>query len=144
MVYRIVSLDPGTTTGVAIYDLHDHLFWKRKQLGPEQHHESLYILLNENLPHVVVCENFTYQMRQKVILDSVEYIGVAKLWARQNAATYFGSPVANKKFWDDKKIRKLGLWESNAGHAMDATRHLLHYVTFSLKDNRFVEKLGED
>jgi hypothetical protein len=34
------------------------------------------------------------------------------------------------------------LYRPNAPHAMDAMRHLLYYISFTLKDDRFIRELS--
>ena len=138
---KVVSLDPGTTTGVAIYDgKRDD--WDRYQLGPKEHHDQLYDVLESVKPLYVVCETFTFQPRTKVVLDSVEYIGVMKLWCQHNdRRPTMQTPAQGKAFWGESKLRAVGLWLANQPHAMDATRHLL-YWWMSHQDRRFVERLA--
>jgi len=44
-----------------------------------------------------------------------------------------GAAIA-KGFWTDDKLKQIGLWVPNLGHAMDATRHVLRYRTFQLEE----------
>jgi hypothetical protein len=140
---QIVAIDPGTTTGIATFgDTTGR--WGRWQHGPQPHHKKLWSDLAHNRPDTVVCETFIYQLRQKVILDSVEYIGVVKLFCEQTHVRYVPqAPAQGKGFWDDPKIRALGLWLPNMPHAMDATRHLLYYWMQHC-DDRFVRQLAGD
>ena len=150
---KILGVDPGTTTGLCklLYfpteQRYESLGSRDRritplQLGPQQHHEELYKLLTTWNPDIVVCESFTYQRRDKVVLDSVEYIGVCKLYCAMTRTQYFEqSPSMGKAFWKDEKIKQLKLWEPSMGHAMDALRHVLQFIMVSLKDNQFVMAL---
>jgi len=92
---------------------------------------------------VVVCESFNYQRRDKVVLTSVEYIGVAKLWCATTKSKYEPqSPSQGKGFWDDKKLKAVGLY-TNSPHSRDATRHMLYYFTFTLTSPRFLDLLQD-
>lgn len=154
---RIISLDPGGTTGIAIYD--DKAFdsedlWRRYSLGPKEHHAELWHeLLTEGPFNAVVYENFLYQRRDvdagvSLELISREYIGIIKLAHQRHpgetSKLVVQSPSIGKDtpgtFWNDKKLRQLGLWVSSE-HERDATRHLLYYVSQTLKDRRFINLL---
>jgi len=138
----VLSLDPGGTTGWAYWKDTWKLEMNRGQV------EGLipaWQLLMEIRPDVVVCEGFYYQRREKVVLDSKEVIGIAKLWCHQFEATYVEQTpaiVGKKAFWNDNKLKELGLWIPNQVHAMDATRHLLYYMTFATGDDRWLNQLS--
>jgi hypothetical protein len=138
---QVVGLDPGVTTGYAKYDLTTG-FWSQIHLGPMDHHMWLYNMLYDDDPDVVVCERFNYQRRDKVILTSVEYIGVAKYYCATRETPYVAQNAGDaKRLWPEEKIKALGLWIASMPHAMDATRHVLYYVTIGMKDYRFVNAL---
>lgn len=137
---KIVALDPGGTTGWC--ELEDGYF-SHAQLGPKPHHLELWNRLLATEPSVVVCETFKYYPGQThTVLVSVEYIGVAHLYCQVSGAPLvFQSPSQAKKFWTNDKLKSLGLFIPGKVHSMDATRHLLYYVTMTLKDNRYILKL---
>jgi hypothetical protein len=141
---NFIALDPGTTTGIAVFD--DELDkLDAFQIGPEEHHSELYSLLNGLDPAVVISERFQFRPvdknRQRIVLDSREYIGVAKLYCQRNRKPFvLQTPAEAKGFWTDDKIRKLDLWIPSHPHAMDATRHLLYYWMRS-QGNMFIDKL---
>lgn len=140
-----VALDPGGTTGYAQIEYSEdggYSFWTDQLKG--QHHLHLYGLLEEQEPKAIACERFTYQRRDKVVLDSVEYIGVAKMFSqRTGTPLIIQTPSQAKNLWTDEKLKKLGLYRENMPHAMDAMRHLLYYVTVSLGDRQFVMALKD-
>jgi hypothetical protein len=104
-----------------------------------EHHQTLYDMLVQASPDVVITESFTYRRQDYAILTSVEYIGVAKLYCQEREMPLVQQPPsAAKALWTNDKIKRLGLWRPNERHAMDALRHLLYYVTVTMKDNRFV------
>lgn len=146
---RVMAIDPGTTTGIAVYDDASGQPWTRWELGPDLHHLDLLQALT--FEHTVVYETFIYQRREldkgvSLVLDSCEYIGVIKLHEQSTLDVTLvpQSPAVGKGsggcFWDDQKLKRLGLWVSSE-HERDATRHLLYYVTFTLQDRRFVSQL---
>jgi hypothetical protein len=141
----IVALDPGGTTGFAVYreerdndaaNLRYGGSWRAGHIGPEEHHVELWNFLaklqqhDENL--TVVCESFEFRQgkqRANINLMSKEYIGVAKLFG-----TVWGIPVVfqtaaqGKGFASDEKLKVMGLYTPGKKHAMDAMRHLVTYM----------------
>ncbi len=145
---KIVALDPGGTTGVSILQREPDS-WTHQQLGPEDHHAALWHLLQTVAPDIVVCERFNYQRREldkgvSLVLVSVEYIGITKLYCKQSGALYVPqNPMKTtnpNSFWTNSKLEKLGLYSTNAPHANDATGHLLWYL-MQQEDKTYVMQL---
>jgi len=143
---KIIALDPGGTTGIASTMIDTNrgkcgVIATRQMVG--DHHTKLYRFLISEAPSVVVCENFVYQNRmKKVALDSVEYIGVAKLYCQMTKTAYRGQMAGSAKaLWTDDKIKQLGLWEKGQQHAMDAVRHLLLFVDSELGIKQFTNQI---
>ncbi len=136
MSETIMSFDPGFTTGVAIHEDNNLTLMQVKGL------KTVWAVLHTGEPDLIVYESFLYQRRDKVDLRPVEAIGVIKLYAeRTNTPITSQTPAMGKRFWTDKKIKKLDLWEPGEPHAMDALRHLLYFQTFTLKDQTLMERL---
>ena len=139
---NLIALDPGGTTGVALYDGlgpipskgYEHRF-RTLQIEGENHHLPLWKLLTRTSPQVVICERFDsmpMQAMRTINLDAREYIGVAKLYTQMLGRKFVPQQrSAAKGQWPDDKIKDLHLWQPNAPHAMDALRHLLYYLTQS-------------
>lgn len=163
-IVRIDALDPGGTTGVAMFEqeiIQGEWIGKPKfdflQLGPEPHHSGLFTLLELRFTfnHHIVCESFQNRGMDKRI-EAAELIGVVKLSEQirelkslgatsghvhwQTASVIKGND-SKKIFWTDDKVKHLGLWVPGQRHAMDALKHLLHYMTFTLKDERWIRVL---
>jgi hypothetical protein len=145
---RIIAFDPGGTTGVAIYDTDTEREWTRFELGPKEHHAALWALLAEEV-HIVY-ETFDYQRRDvefgvSLELISREYIGIIKLHREylEEGGVYVElhpQKPAQRMFWTDEKLKKLGLWVSSE-HERDATRHLLYHLCFTLNDKKYLYAL---
>lgn len=139
---KILAVDPGVTTGMATFDTETKK-WRRWQIGPEDHHELLWDEMRE--VDELVCEDFNFRPnpnRRKVILKSVEYIGVMKLYSSGHGAPLrIQLPSQAKGLWTDDKLKKLGLWEPSLKHAMDATRHMLYYLVVWRKDSSWLQML---
>lgn len=141
---RILAIDPGTTTGLAVYHTTEDR-WELAQIGPEPHHLALYRLCCN--ADEIVCEDFNFRPnpgRRKIVLDSKEYIGIAKLASEQyDIPLRMQLPSQAKGLWSDDKLKALDRWFAGNSykHAMDATRHMLYYLTVWKKDNTFVMRL---
>jgi hypothetical protein len=141
-VTREIALDPGGTTGYLYCT--DGVRVYQHQMGPQEHHEDLWKVLNDYNPEVIIYETFQYRNGlEKAILVSCEYIGIIRLWGMMNPSATLvpQTPAVGKGFWTDDKLKKLGLYRTGAPHAMDATRHWLQYRAFTLKEKTWLEKL---
>jgi hypothetical protein len=135
---KILSLDPGGTTGWALWqtrkgNLDDYTVG---HLGPGDHHAELWSMIRElcKVPDDfrIVCESFEFRQgdhnRHKIVLDSKEYIGVVKLMSQlYDIPVVFQTASVGKTFCTDEKIKALDLWTPGMKHAMDALRHLITY-----------------
>lgn len=137
-----MALDPGGTTGVSVVTDEDEIKFGRSQIGGLTHHQVLYDCLTSYQPSVVICESFVYQQRINVNLISVEYIGVVRLWCLQNDCPLEMQHASQvKRLWSDDKIKRMGLWIAGQPHAMDATRHALHFLVFKRGRKDLLDKL---
>lgn len=138
---KIIALDPGFTTGVALFDSNLDLKYETTQV---QGIYGVWDALHMGAPYdLIIYESFLYQHRDKVDLRPVEAIGVIKLYAEvKNIRTVSQTPATGKRFWTDPKIKKLGLWQPSQVHGMDAMRHLLYYMAFELKRVELLEALS--
>jgi hypothetical protein len=168
----ILAFDPGGSTGWMYRGPEGgKLVVKVGELGhgddsSGQHHLALWRLLarfhlaSSSDPRglTIVCERFQFRkedamQREMIELISREYEGIIVLYCklndihlvRQNSAQAVGKTA----FWGDNKIgneriKTLGMWKANNVHAMDALRHFLYYVTFTLQNNKYILKLDMD
>lgn len=139
---RILAIDPGTTTGLAVY-LTSRDKWQIQQVGPEPHHKYIFDLCVKS--DMVICEDFNFRPnpgRRKIVLDSKEYIGVVKLAHEMYGTPYrLQLPSQAKGLFDDKKVKALNLWSPGKPHAMDAVRHLLYYRVVWNKERAILDDL---
>jgi hypothetical protein len=149
---QYIALDPGGTTGCCVWtdvdargNYHGDVEFELSQLGPEEHHRALWKKLTGLDPEVVICESFNYRnaYRDKVVLDSREYIGIARLYCASTHKRFvLQQPSAAKGLWTDAKIKSLNLWQPGHPHAMDALRHMLYYLTVEVKNLKWVRRLN--
>jgi hypothetical protein len=159
----IIALDPGQTTGWATYramavDAPDPIEdgkvvteyyeeeWHRGQLGPRAHAKELRDVLqyNRTQEYVIVCEAFVPRPGKvgADLITAQKYIGQVELYAQtEGIQLIMQQPAQAKNFVKDDVIRRLGLWFPGWRHAMDATRHLVYYLTTKTdKKNDLLEK----
>lgn len=127
----------------------DQIKFERFDFGPDTHHLALWTHLNKNrissCPYTeIVWESFEFRQhfftddkgkpvaKMKVELISREYIGLLRLFCDLfQVPSHHRTASSAKRFITDEKIKQLGLWipgDPNK-HKMDATRHLLRYMT---------------
>lgn len=140
---HIICFDPGGTTGICNYDVTHGIY--TEHLGPGDHHLELWHYLLNRRPDSVIYEEFQYQRRElekgvSLEIISREYIGIIRCYAAMMNIPCHKSTLNKLKFFDDDKLKQLSLWVPVI-HERDATRHLLYYLTFDLKDNSFLHKL---
>jgi hypothetical protein len=147
---KIISFDPGGTTGVATYDSETDE-WLHWTWGPHEHHYELdnYLRLYGFHFDVWLYEEFVYQRRDldkgvSLVLVSLEYIGIIKAchayWATKEPPVdrmdLRKSLLSYKRLFDDRKLKLCDLWNRPSGaaltaHERDATRHLLYHIATS-------------
>lgn len=151
----LVAIDPGPHTGIfcasdkgAIrLSLTLNLDEASQQLGITQHRYLWDWLKDHVYPSdEIILEKFEFQKdkRSKEFLnyDAGEYVGVIKLWCDlYRTPLRLQSPSQKDQFWDDDKLKRVGLWKGMDRHARDAARHYLYYVTFTLGDKSWLNKL---
>jgi hypothetical protein len=175
----IVGLDPGGTTGWALYtcDVMRHTVdpdigvstveffnekFTRGQIGPGHHHLRLWNFLEQwtTTNTIIVCESFEFRKNEKdrtrdnIVLDSKEYIGIVNLYKQTFDATtanrigglqvVYQTAAIGKGFWTDNKLQvagRLATPKTRWVHANDAMRHLLYYMTFTMKRQDLLESL---
>lgn len=164
----ILSFDPGGTTGWASVTIRElksgdaEFMWHTGQLLDDNHHSALYSFMcnayDDNALYndepiaalTIVTESFEYRniSRAGLRLDSVEYIGVMKLFCDvRDVELKFQTASMGKvrdkpgAFVKPDNIKKLDLWSPGSKHAMDALGHLLYYMINS--DKRYAKQLLE-
>lgn len=139
----IVSLDPGVNVGICTLTGEDYYQFETRPEKYPHPHESLFDILTELAPKLIIYERFhSRQNQDNAEFKGIEYIGVIELYAQMKCVeTVLMNPQKGqrgKTFWDDHKIKALGLWIPGKGHAMDATRLLL---THQMKNKEFERRI---
>jgi hypothetical protein len=148
----IFGIDPGPHTGI-FYMLGDQPCWVEFDYTSHElctaplSHVYLWLMqMVDPDKDVLVPEKFEYrkddaQNREYIDYSTGEWVGVIKLFSQMTGCKYqMQSASEAKGFWNDDKLRRVGLW-SPSKHTRDATRHWLHYVSFEMKDDSWFHKL---
>lgn len=137
---KVVALDPGGQTGIAVwcdgahtaFDLPaaDAMWWLYRELNgyPLSDPKS-----QEPLPGLIISESIHINRRTHEkghdVLISVEQIGVSRFLSQLFGAEFkLQSPAEAKMFSTDNKLRSMDWWTVGTDHARDASRHLMVHL----------------
>jgi hypothetical protein len=130
----MLALDPGGTTGVAIFDY--------------EHDSAPVMVMNDQIPGSldgfiewyldrkpkydwdhVVCEDFTLRLNVKFPdLSPVYIIGALNAIEWDVADNLTMQQPSMKSLCDDSRLKKMALHTPGFGHANDAVRHAIIYL----------------
>lgn len=142
---RILSLDPGATTGYAIYQnglINADELTLPKSLYP---HFTLSNFIRDVNPNIVTFEEFRFRQGMTgIVLTAIEMIGVIRLVAQESSINIDSissiSSSENKAFWNNEKLKAIGYYKRGVSHGMDAVRVLCVWLMKNDK-NWFNEKV---
>src|SRR4051812_13304870 len=125
----VIALDPGVTTGYVILptiheDYHDLDYGQctKDAVWDLLQHTSEESVQGTGVPLDIVLENFQYR-RHKIHanLEPVKVIGIVEEFARQMGLQLFmqnpSQAVGENPYWDDERLRRLGLFFKGQQHA---------------------------
>lgn len=131
-----MAIDPGETTGVAIWDPEkgqvELTQWETKDVGTAYGiFEDLVELYRPG--HVRVEEYRVYSWMAQdhawSILHTPQLIGALKVLAYQhNLDMSFKLAQHAKAMWTDNNLKRCSLYSPGQKHARDASRHLFYYM----------------
>jgi hypothetical protein len=138
---RILSLDPGGKTGLAIIDYTDETEAELKHFEQVPNGLAGMIAWHKDNAKVwawdfIVCENFTLRTSVKFPDLSPVYI-IGALEALEHPTELIYQSPSQKHLCDDSRLKVLGLHKPGLGHANDAIRHGIIY----LRNNRHMPTL---
>lgn len=130
---RVISLDPGITTGYGMAAIEDsticHLAYGQEKWEVDQ----LWDFMAKTHPDVIIMEDFTYRRHQKhAELFSVQLIGVTRLYCLRTDTPFYKQKPAYAKndLWTDEKFKELEIYQKGLEHGRDAVRHFLQWFSF--------------
>ena len=150
----VLAIDPGKTTGIALFSYESAsepvLEWSEEV---EQHEVADAVRATLWAPTMrhsldVVCERFIINaqtVRNSQAPYSLEVIGIVKQCLQDNGRPmddiFFQAPADAMGMFDNKKLKKLEYWHvGGGGHALDAIRHgLLRLVKSGWKPIKLLE-----
>lgn len=135
---NILAIDPGITTGYAWGWYNED----QKMVNYYPHQtvdavDDLWRKLRNLKPRYIIIEDFEFRSgaarRGGLELFSVQLIGVANLYALiadHDCAIFVQKAAVGKGYYTDTLLKKHDLYKRGIPHAMDASRHLLQWLTF--------------
>jgi hypothetical protein len=153
---KVLSLDPGESTGYCIVDwpfkrqikpredLSSYLVDYGQIVGKDimKHYKEIVKLIKEHNPDVIVYEKFLlYGHRAESQIGSdmftPQVIGQIRVLAAQHGKPEISNTAqVAKLFYTDSKLREHNMWQPGMRHARDAIRHALYAIDFNLFKNR--------
>lgn len=137
---KVISIDPGVTTGFCYAEITPK---EKMEFFPSQNVDDvddLWRRLVRFEPRYIVMESFEFRQGKQhsgINLFPKELIGVTRLYsllASQACGLYMQTASQGKGYYNDKKLSDHGFIKrgdkTHLGHGLDATRHLLQWVTF--------------
>lgn len=132
---KVIAIDPGVTTGYCYARVMEEvLYYYPFQIMDDV--DDLFKRLHSFGPRYIIMEDFQFRQgkqRTGINLFPVQLIGVAKLYSIitvQQCALELQSPYEGKGYYNDAVLKRKGLYKRGIPHAMDASRHLLHFFAY--------------
>ena len=125
-----MSIDPGVDVGMGVYRLGANIL-NMRAWQDQYTHDKFIGMLNEYHPDVIVCESFDHRAKDNANYTPVEYIGLVKWYVeRRPTELVFQTPSFGKSYFDNIKLKKLGLYVPGEDHVdeMMAVRHMLQFL----------------
>lgn len=152
MKHYILAIDPGLTSGVALFHRTDSdeitLVWSEELDWMETARCTDGVLREHGGDDVdIVLERFTITQQTAKNSQqqwSIEIIGMVRLLAHAHGAgaITLQSPADAKRFVTNPRLKALGFWHvGGGGHALDAIRHaILRLTRLGWTDSRLLLK----
>ena len=133
---RVMALDPGIMTGYC-YGVIEEKKLKYHPFQSTDQVDDLWRRFREWKPRYIIIEDFQFRRGKMAAggleLFPVQLIGVTNLYgliADHQTAVYVQQPAQGKSYYTNPVLQKEKLYQRGIPHAMDASRHLLHWFTF--------------
>jgi hypothetical protein len=133
----LLAIDPGETTGVALFHYGQYMMATFLHLGPSPGLSILEEFIDKTVPHVIVCEEYRIYGGLRAphkgsnvptlrIIGALEY-----MCERKEIKLYKQMASAHKGFCTDDKLKVWGFYKGINPHARDATRVGCYWLLFN-------------
>lgn len=130
---KIITIDPGITSGFCYAELKPNVELVYKPFQMVDDVDDLWNRLDKFKPDTIIIEDFEFRGRARAGLNlfPVQLIGIARLYENRNkVALHLQKAATGKAYYTDNILKQLGLYKRGIPHGMDASRHLLQWITF--------------
>lgn len=130
---RLLSLDPGETTGWCLFVDGEIKEWGQLDTK-EKYQQTIMDFFKLHQPTHVVCEDYkVYEHKLKqhawASLHTPQLIGAIKMLAVQyDIPMQLHMASIAKGFCTDDKLKRWGIYQTGMRHARDAIRHACYYL----------------
>jgi hypothetical protein len=137
---RVLILDPGETTGVALFE--DGYLLNAGQIVIRENFSKLEEIFLATLPQYVVCEEYRIYGGKAMshahsTIPTLRYIGaIQMLCSQRDINIYFQSASRAKGFCTDDRLHDWGMYVEGLQHARDAIRHGAAFYLFNKQSTR--------
>jgi hypothetical protein len=135
---KVIAIDPGVMTGFAYAEIEDsHCNFFPFQMTDDV--DDLWRRLHKFEPRYIIIEDFEFRSGMRGVtglnLFPVQLIGVTRLYELHAApggkcAVFIQKAAQGKAYYTDAVLKTMELYKRGVPHGMDATRHLLQWITF--------------
>jgi len=155
---RMIAIDPGVETGYCYAEMDEAGYVKYFPFQMVDEVDDLWRRLSKFQPRMIIMEDFDFRGGHHRAATGVNYfplqlIGVARLYSlvepTGKCAIYLQKAAQGKSYYSDAALKQRGLHKRGLPHAMDASRHLLQWLTFGpgyqflTKDDKFATLLDK-
>lgn len=133
----ILSIDPGMMSGYCYARILEDKTVEYMPFQSMDEVDDLYRRLVEFNPRFIIMEDFEYRSgkhKSGLNLFPVQLIGVARLYELNapngKCALTLQKAAQGKAYYSDAVLKKHKLYKRGIPHGMDASRHLLQWLTF--------------
>lgn len=134
---KAFTIDPGNTTGGAIWVFNDTGLYELQTVDEYKTRESLYQVLEDNKFDVIIYEAFRLYANKATAqigsdFEAAQIIGVIKYLAEKQKTPAIEQMASTKAFWSNDRLKKMGLYVTS-DHRRDSIRHFLNWYYFTIK-----------
>lgn len=147
---NVVALDPGVTTGYAQGHIDDDGLMLVVSGQSRFDHIGLWQFLEDCAPDYIIYEGFEFRHGSHkhggVNMYPRELIGIITLYEQKHVnCTTKKQPAMKdneKTFFNNKRLKELGMYKTAQDHGNDALRHLLYWAKFK-SGSQFVKEFKQ-